>query len=332
MNITKKQINFIINEFNSGKSLASISRYIGHDWTIIKKTLIKNRIKIIHNRQPNQKIFKENEPKILELYKDGKSCNKIAKIFNCSTMLINNVVRKHGKSKKKGNYRSYSLNENYFNEIDTPEKAIILGFIYADGYVSEKHNYIKIQLQYRDEHILEQIKKAVNSNKPFYYRILNNKKYSSLILTSKKLVQNLVKFGCMQNKSFKIRWPRNINKEFLPDFLYGYWLGDGWSTHQYKSIRPELNKRFVGCIGIISNAEFCKDIVEYLLSIFNIKANTEIRKKNNKINIIRIQSLKMLGKLIPLILKNSDKIYIKRKIDKIKIIQNIYKEKYELVR
>lgn len=34
-------------------------------------------------------------------------------------------------------YKKYELNENYFNVIDSHEKAYILGFIYADGYNRE---------------------------------------------------------------------------------------------------------------------------------------------------------------------------------------------------
>lgn len=30
----------------------------------------------------------------------------------------------------------YTINENYFKEIDSPEKAYILGFLYADGCTS----------------------------------------------------------------------------------------------------------------------------------------------------------------------------------------------------
>ena len=37
------------------------------------------------------------------------------------------------------NKRKYKFNENFFNEINTPEKAYALGFWYADGnvYINE---------------------------------------------------------------------------------------------------------------------------------------------------------------------------------------------------
>ena len=34
-------------------------------------------------------------------------------------------------------YKKYYFNENYFESINTYEKAYVLGFIYADGYNRE---------------------------------------------------------------------------------------------------------------------------------------------------------------------------------------------------
>lgn len=36
-------------------------------------------------------------------------------------------------------YKKYYFNENYFESINTYEKAYVLGFIYADGYNREEN-------------------------------------------------------------------------------------------------------------------------------------------------------------------------------------------------
>ena len=37
-----------------------------------------------------------------------------------------------------GSKRKYSLNENYFQELDSKDKAYFLGFIYADGFITKR--------------------------------------------------------------------------------------------------------------------------------------------------------------------------------------------------
>ena len=40
----------------------------------------------------------------------------------------------------------YDRNSNVFEKIDTEEKAYWLGFLYADGYINEEHNFITLVL------------------------------------------------------------------------------------------------------------------------------------------------------------------------------------------
>jgi hypothetical protein len=53
--------------------------------------------------------------------------------------------------------RKYKLNENYFEPIDSEEKAYFLGFLFADGYVDEQHHVIELTLHHQDREILERL-------------------------------------------------------------------------------------------------------------------------------------------------------------------------------
>ena len=55
--------------------------------------------------------------------------------------------------------RKYTLNENYFEEIDSSNKSYILGFIYADGSINKKNNSLTICLSEKDKDVLKFIKK-----------------------------------------------------------------------------------------------------------------------------------------------------------------------------
>lgn len=60
--------------------------------------------------------------------------------------------------------RIYKVNENYFENIDTPEKAYILGFFYADGYNNQETGVLEFVQKEERIDILEQIKKCLECN------------------------------------------------------------------------------------------------------------------------------------------------------------------------
>lgn len=65
--------------------------------------------------------------------------------------------------------RLYSLDENYFNSIDSEDKAYWLGFIFADGCISVSEGIeriFSIRLSVRDIMHLEKFKVYIKTNKP----------------------------------------------------------------------------------------------------------------------------------------------------------------------
>ncbi len=78
-------------------------------------------------------VTKEKEQRILALLKTGHLSGAIAKIENVSQRTVGNYARKHGLSRKMGQPRLYTLNQNYFKNIDTEEKAYWMGFCMLTG-------------------------------------------------------------------------------------------------------------------------------------------------------------------------------------------------------
>jgi hypothetical protein len=66
--------------------------------------------------------------------------------------------------------RTYSINESVFDSINTPEKAYILGFVYADGYNNVSKGRIVIALNDKDIDILYQIRQVIGSTVPIRVR------------------------------------------------------------------------------------------------------------------------------------------------------------------
>lgn len=133
----------------------------------------------------------------------------------------------------------YSVNESYFEKIDTEEKAYWLGFMYADGFIQSKrpqnNRKIGITLTNSDIEHLEKFKKSLNytgdikTYNPSKSCYKGTKPYSRILITSDKLALDLIKLGCMENKTDILTYPTeqqaplNLQKHFVR----GYIDGDG---------------------------------------------------------------------------------------------------------
>ena len=109
---------------------------------------------------PKKKEIDENE--VVRLYTEEKWRTKdIALHFNVSTDVIRNRLHKNNVEFRTSSElnRQYYFNEEYFDVIDTKEKAYILGLLCADGWVAKggnrgaSPNLVGFAFQKRDEEI-----------------------------------------------------------------------------------------------------------------------------------------------------------------------------------
>ena len=153
----------------------------------------------------------------------GVSKPTILKIAKENNLLI--------KSSKK-----YNLNENYFSIINTEENAYWLGFLYADGYVRQRKRSpeMRLKLKLSDKCHLELFKKCLNSEHIIKDIISNvtvkgrthTSHCSTFSVYNGKIVNDLTKLGCMNNKTFILKIP-DIKEDLMNHFLRGYFDGDG---------------------------------------------------------------------------------------------------------
>ena len=91
----------------------------------------------------------------------------------------------------------HTLNENYFETIDIPEKAYWLGYLYADGHISIKVPWFVI-CQTIDADHLEKLKQTIeytgNIKYPKYSgNFKNSSQMGRIALCRKKLCIDLIK-------------------------------------------------------------------------------------------------------------------------------------------
>lgn len=188
------------------------------------------------------------------LHNDGKNAIEIARILNFKyPQPVYNYFKKKGwKRTSRKDYKchtTYSVNNHFFENIDTEEKAYILGFICADGHVDKKTYRISIVLQDSDYKLLELIRDSMNSTHPIKRHIKRKNPYKRtnnhiieqccLSINGKQLVSPLIKMKICGKKTYTLNSTiiENVPKSLIRHFLRGYMDGDGNITwgKKYKS-------------------------------------------------------------------------------------------------
>lgn len=158
----------------------------------------------------------------------GMTLRQIARQFETSHGVIARNLRKHG---YKVRTRQYEVNENFFETLDSLEKLYVLGWIYSDGcvfaYPEKQYFGFSIKLQKRDQYILEYIKKLLASDVPIKIEERDGREYSLLKIGSKKLFDDLLKYGLMPQKTHILKYPSQIILEPRP-FILSVFEGDGY--------------------------------------------------------------------------------------------------------
>lgn len=258
-----------------------------------------------------KKIELDEQYKIIDLYKNGTSVCKIAKDYNVSTYTIYSIFSSHG---VKTSRRKYDLNEHYFDVIDTGNKAYILGLLYSDGTNNMKNHQVAISLQEQDKHILDDIKKEINSDCPLIFydyksKNINNSNQFRLTINSKHISDVLNNFGVIPNKSLHLSFPDWLDESLYSHFLRGYMDGDGWISKNPKAPRIEL----------IGTESFCQSISDIIVDKFGIKP--AIRKRYKELDTTTRQldfgGRKQVKTFLDWLYKDAD-LYLDRKY-------NIYK-------
>lgn len=229
---------------------------------------------------------------VIERYNELKNLKKVAKSFGVSLRPIKRIL-------KENNFvltnRRYEVNHDYFESIDTEEKAYWLGFLFADGCVrkTKSGSQLVLKLSLKDEEHLKLFKVNINSeHKINYYQSKTVSKKGTpstsdncvIRINSNKLIEDLINQGCTPRKTFTIRKP-NIDEKFYKDFIRGYYDGDG---NFFYSEKTKMSVLTIVC----ASEKFREFLIETISKIRNIgKIHEDKEKYNLKIvNIVGIVS------------------------------------------
>ena len=263
--------------------------------------------------------LQERFEEIRQMYvEDNLSSTQIAKIFNVKRYQINYLLEKNGIQKSTSEARrKYYLNEHYFDNIDTPNKAYILGFLYADGYNNPINHTIVLGLSARDEDILECIRREIPCDKPLGSYCTERKDGTPprhmkiLTLASKYMSDTIIKWGLCPNKTFILQFPNFLSDELIPHFIRGYFDGDG-CAYLWKSKGTREDRITV---SIMSSTVFCLQMQKVLKEKANINMHVNNATGHTDNKLIRTSNRQEVQKFVEYIYKDAD-LYMARKKEK----------------
>lgn len=222
----------------------------------------------------NKIFFDENL--VRELYTNRESFETIAQKVGCDRVTLRKFIKRNNFPKRLranrafNHYRLYNYNENYFDIIDTEEKAYFLGLLYADGCNTRVG--FSIALQDGDQTILEKFKNTIEYSGNIKYikpKIDKTGKYGEskpqwlLVITNLHLSKKLEEIGCVPAKSLILKFPTEdiLPKSLYSHFIRGYFDGDGGLY---------IDSKGKGSVNITGNRDFIDKLQQILIENCNL--------------------------------------------------------------
>lgn len=261
-------------------------------------------------------LSNELKEKIKILYSKNHGAPYIAKELGLSISKVSYFISKYiGSRSCREAALKYNFNENYFENIDTEEKAYWLGFLLADGYITktESSRIIGLALSSVDYTHLEKLNKSLESNYPINTyepssSSYSKNNYSRVIYNSPKMYNDLLKYNFIEHKT-NVLEPPNIEllNGYIIPFIRGYFDGNGSI-----SLTDTRNRKSYS-FKLVSTEKFLDFINNYFEEKLQISANKYYKRKDYQ----SVMSLEFGGniqtqKILDLLYKNST-IYLDRK-------------------
>lgn len=250
--------------------------------------------------------------KLIELYNSGTSIRKMVNITGYSRGFLSKILKVNEIDIRDNtlNSRKYNHMENYFEKINTEHKAYWLGFMYADGYIT--NNSFGFSINNIDIKHAVKFNKSLQADNPIHqYKGTGYNKDSitcRTLLTSAKTVNDLISKGCIRNKTLQLKFPKEdvVPKHLIPHFIRGYMDGDGSINYHNRGNYQAWQ------IGFIGQEEFLNNIKNF----FN-KSDLKLSTKDNITYQINFTGNKQVKRILN-ILYHDATIYLDRKYEKYK--------------
>lgn len=243
----------IINKYNSGTTMAEVAKELGISTVTVMNILNRNNIP----KRNKGGIYPLDENFVVNEYNSGKSSGQISRELGVCPKTICNILDKHGIARN-NRYHNLGLVENYWQVIDSPDKAYFLGLMITDGNIYD--NTIRLELSSKDYHILKTFsEKTGNENKIS----IDKRNLARFTVKRDSWVLDLSKYGVIPNKTSSVYLP-TLDQSLMPHLIRGLIDGDGWITYKGHAI---------GFCGNDILTTQVRDFLVNTLGVYNVKVS-----------------------------------------------------------
>jgi len=239
----------------------------------------------------------------------------------------------------------YKVDHDYFKKIDSEYKAYILGFIYADGCISQpvgnRQLNFRIGVQEEDSYVLNELSSNAAGGQMHTVKTPSSvsrgyKPQVCVNISSNVLGQDLIDLGCGIRKSRDgMKFPE-ITVSMIPHFIRGFMDGDGsiilkalnykyerktaWTVSNAHIQRYKLKVAFCS-----TDRAFLEKIIEHLPIK---KSYIAERKRTQVIYILWIENTDDVQSCLTYLYENAT-YFLKRKRDKFEEFNKTIKSQAE---
>lgn len=187
----------------------------------------------IRNSKTRKSEFEEVIPDWVKQYESGKTLLEIAEKYSTYPQTVHKHIH------KKVTMRHYAetsqihdiAHPDYFERIDSPEKAYWLGVWFGTGYIttSPESRECTLIAGIDQQKTIERFKEVIGYTRDI--RVVKKRKaqVARLRINNKQFATSLEKLGLVPNKTEDMVFPEQVEEAFYAPFLLGYSEGKGSS-------------------------------------------------------------------------------------------------------
>lgn len=224
----------------------------------------------MHKSNGGFEFWDSQKEKIIHMYVDqGMRTGEIAKFYGCWPTTVVNHLKRWGVPINKNRHNAiYKIQSDFFNKIDTEEKAYFLGLLLADGHLTDTNH---LMLTMSDIDIMLKYKKALNTDHKITIDRYGN---YQLNVCCKEIGDALRNAGFNRHKSYDFDISSTlavVPDHLLHHFVRGMFDGDG-SIRIYKYDYVKNPQCHFGYTGL-------KNVVDFVYNYLGL--HTKIVKESD---------------------------------------------------
>lgn len=262
--IPKDEYLTICELYNEGIAQSEIANRYGCSTSLISLILRQMGVKTRLGGSKNTADIVEEWKR---MYLSGVSLGDIAKQYNSTRATVSKQLKNNGVDIDR---YTYHFDEHYFDNIDSQDKAYILGLLWADGYNNIDKGSIIVSLQRPDKDLLEKINFLTCNERPLRKICLSEKNSTwqdqyMITWQSKHVSKLLDQYGMHKKKTLILEYPQWIDPVLHRHFIRGYLDGDGCislsKSGKYASVSMVGTSMFLNAIKDIIKENLDVDVV-----------------------------------------------------------------------